>query len=85
MMMMMMTVCDLYAQDVEFGIREGLNVPNHMAGGNDTTLSEGYSSWLAPAWGIFAELQLNSTFSLRLEVEYSGMGGKKDGMQVCPP
>jgi hypothetical protein len=32
----------------------------------------------------FTELQLNPTVSLRLGVEYSGLGGKKDGMQAMP-
>ena len=79
-----LTTCGLNAQDIKFGIRGGLNVPSLMAGGNDTPLSEGYSSRLAPAWGIFTELQLNPVFSLRLGVEYSGMGGKKNGMQAMP-
>ena len=79
-----LTTCVLHAQNVNFGVRGGLNVPNLMAGGNDTPLSEGYSSRLAPGFGIFTELQLNPTFSFRFGVEYSGMGGKKDGMQAMP-
>ena len=79
-----LTVCGLYAQDVKFGIRGGLNLPNIIAGGKNTPVSEGYSSRIAPAWGIFTELQLNPAFSVRLGVEYSGMGGKKDGMQAMP-
>jgi hypothetical protein len=47
-------------------------------------MSDGYSSRIAPGWGIFTELQLNPTVSLRLGVEYSGLGGKKDGMQAIP-
>jgi len=47
-------------------------------------MSEDYSSRLASGAGIFTELQLNSTVSLRFGVEYSGLGGKKDGMQPAP-
>jgi hypothetical protein len=79
-----LATCGLYAQDVKFGIRGGLNLPNIMAGGKNTPVSEGYKSRLAPGWGIFTELQLNPAVSLRLGVEYSGMGGKKNGMQAMP-
>ena len=74
----------LHAQDVKFGIKGGLNVPNIVAGGNNTPVSEGYKSRLANGWGLFTELQLNPAVSLRLGVEYSEMGGKKDGMQAMP-
>ena len=79
-----LSVCGLHAQDVKFGIRGGLNLPNLMAGGNNTPLSEGYSSRLAPGFGIFTELQINPAFSVRFGAEYSGMGGKKNGMQAMP-
>jgi hypothetical protein len=55
-----------------------------MAGDNNTPMSEGYKSRTAIGAGIFTELQLNTTVSLRLGVEYSEMGGKKDGMQAMP-
>jgi len=76
--------CGVFAQDVKFGIRGGLNMPNLMEGSNNTPVSEGYKSRLASGWGLFTELQLNPTVSLRLGVEYSEMGGKKDGMQAMP-
>ncbi|MDR2911531.1 MAG: hypothetical protein LBV47_09265 [Bacteroidales bacterium] len=79
-----LTVCGVYAQDVKFGFRGGLNLPNIMAGNNDTPISKGYVSRMATGAGIFTELQLNQTISLRLGVEYSEMGGKKDGMQAMP-
>ena len=77
-------MCGATAQDVKFGVRGGLNLPNIMAGGKNTPLSEGYSSRLASGWGLFTELQLNKIFSFRFGAEYSGMGGKKDGMQAMP-
>jgi len=79
-----LTICGLYAQDVKLGFRGGLNLPNILAGGKNTPLSEGYSSRLATGWGLFTELQINSTVSFRFGAEYSGMGGKKDGMQAMP-
>ena len=79
-----LTICGLYAQNVKFGIKGGLNLPNIMAGGNNTPVSEGYKSRLAPGWGVFTELQYNTMVSFRLGVEYSGMGGKKNGMQAMP-
>ena len=80
-----LSVCGLHAQDVKFGIRGGLNLPNLMSGGSSSTpLSEGYSSRLASGWGLFTELKINSTVSFRFGAEYSGMGGKKDGIQAMP-
>ena len=76
--------CVLYAQDVKFGIRGGMNLPNIMAGGKNTPVSEGYKSRTAPSWGIFTELQFNPMVSFRFGVEYSGLGGKKNGMQAMP-
>ena len=73
-----------FAQDVKFGIKGGLNLPNITAGGKNTPVSEGYKSRLAMGAGIFTELQLNQLVSFRLGVEYSGQGGKKDGMQAMP-
>ena len=79
-----LTTCGLYAQDVKFGIRGGMNLSGMMAGNKNTPVSEDYQSRLAPGWGIFTELQINPKFSLRLGVEYSGMGGKRNGMQAMP-
>ena len=79
-----LTTSGLYAQDVKFGIRGGLNLPNIMTGDKSTPVSEGYQSRTATSWGLFTELQLNPTVSLRLGVEYSEMGGKKNGMQAMP-
>ncbi len=79
-----MAACGLYAQDVKFGIKGGLNLPNITAGGTTTPVSEGYKSRLAMGAGIFTEVQFNPLLSFRLGVEYSGQGGKKDGMQAMP-
>ena len=74
----------LSAQDVKFGIKGGMNLPNITAGGKNTPVSEGYKSRTAMGAGIFTELQFNQRVSFRLGVEYSGQGGKKDGMQAMP-
>ncbi|MDR3286726.1 MAG: PorT family protein [Prevotellaceae bacterium] len=70
-----------YSQTVNIGLRGGLSIPNVIAGG-DNPLSKGYSSRFAGAGGVFAELDLNKTLSLRLGVEYSGQGGKRNGVQA---
>ena len=78
-----LTASGIIAQDVKFGIRGGMNIAN-MPVAESTPVSEDYQSRFAGGWGLFTELQLNPAFSLRLGVEYSGMGGKKDGMQAMP-
>ena len=75
--------CVLCAQDVKFGIRGGMNMTN-MATAKSTPLSEGYNSRMASAWSLFTELQHNPTVSFRFGVDYSGLGGKKNGLQALP-
>ncbi|MDR0815373.1 MAG: PorT family protein [Bacteroidales bacterium] len=79
-----LSVGTVFAQDVKFGLRAGVNLPNIKSGGKNTPVSEGYSSRLASGIGLFTELQLNPKWSVRLGVEYSGQGGKKDGLQAMP-
>jgi hypothetical protein len=78
--LLLLSLCG-YSQTVNIGLRGGLSIPNVVAGG-DNPLSKGYSSRLAGAGGIFAELDLNKTWSLRLGAEYSGQGGKRNGIQA---
>jgi hypothetical protein len=81
----LLLVCGVsIAQDVKFGIKAGLNLPNITAGGNNTPVSEGYKSRLAMGAGIFTEVQFNPLISFRLGVEYSGQGGRKNGVQAMP-
>lgn len=70
-----------YSQTVNVGIRGGLSIPNIVSGG-DNPLSKGYSSRIAGEGGIFAELGINNYVSFRLGVEYSGQGGRRDGIQA---
>jgi len=70
----------IYSQ-VSIGLRGGLSIPNIVAGG-DNPLSSGYNSRLAGAGGLFGEYELNRTLSIRLGLEYSGQGGKRDGVQA---
>ena len=72
-----------YSQTVSLGVRGGLSIPNIVAGG-DNPLSKGYSSRIAEDGGIFAELGINRHVAFRLGVEYSGQGGKRNGIQAVP-
>jgi hypothetical protein len=78
-------LCSLcnYAQTVSVGVRGGLSIPNIVAGG-DNPLSKGYSSRVAEGGGLFAELGINNCVAFRLGVEYSGQGGKRNGIQAMP-
>jgi hypothetical protein len=55
-----------------------------MPTAKSTPVSDDYNMRTASGFGLFTELQINPAVSLRLGVEYSGMGGKKDGMQALP-
>ncbi|MCL2414901.1 MAG: PorT family protein [Bacteroidales bacterium] len=74
----------LSAQTVTFGARAGVNLSSMMPAGETTPLNDGFDMRIAPNWGIFTELQINPTISFRLGVEYSGLGGIKDGIQAFP-
>jgi len=77
-----------HAQDVAFGVRGGLSIPNLSAGGSsETPLNTGYSSRAGLDAGIFAEFKFSGLFSLQPMLEYSAQGGKKDGLQAftTPP
>lgn len=77
-------VFGLQAQEVAIGVKGGLTIPNITPGGTKTPLSEDYKSRLAWGAGAFADFQFTKTFSLQVGLEYSGQGGKKDGMQALP-
>ena len=65
--------------DLWFGIRGGPSVPRLSGGNND--VSRGYDSILAPNGGLVSEYYLTDRFSLLVEVDYSGQGGERKGMQ----
>jgi len=78
-----LTASGLFAQDVKFGIRGGMNMAGMMVA-KSTPISEDFDMRIAPGWGIFTELKYNQEVSFRFGVEYSGFGGKKKGMQAMP-
>jgi hypothetical protein len=69
------------AQTVNLGVRGGLSIPNIIPM-SDNVLSDGYSSRLAGVGGIFTELGINDMFSVRFGIEYTGQGGKRNGIQA---
>jgi len=66
---------------VDIGLRGGLAIPNIVATG-DNVLSDGYSSRLSFGGGVLTEIGLSNLLSVRIGVEYSGQGGKRDGVQA---
>ena len=69
----------MHAQEWSFGVRGGLSIPHLSGGGNE--VSRGYSSILAPNFGLAAERSFSSRFSILVEVGYSGQGGERKGLQ----
>jgi hypothetical protein len=76
----------LSAQQVSIGVRGGLTIPNLTAGSGAEVnpLNKGYSSRLAAGFGLFADYQVNTCFSIQAMLEYSQQGGKKNGFQAFP-
>ncbi len=70
----------LFSQPIIMGVRGGISIPELKGGG--TPQSSGYSSRLAPNFGVFFNYKFNPEFFLQAEVLYSGQGGKRNGMQA---
>lgn len=68
-----------HAQEWSFGVRGGPSIPRLSGGGNE--VSRGYSSILAPNFGLVVERSFSSRFSILAEVDYSGQGGERKGLQ----
>lgn len=81
---MLLFATSLSAQDVKFGFKAGMNIPNVSVAGTKTPMSEGYASKAAVGAGLFTELKCTDHFYFRFGVDYSGQGGKKDGLQAMP-
>jgi hypothetical protein len=67
------------AEDLWFGLRGGPSIPRLSSGGNE--VSRDYTSRLAPNFGVVAECGLTKGLALQLELNYSGQGGIRDGVQ----
>ncbi|HEY6866549.1 MAG TPA: porin family protein [Candidatus Eisenbacteria bacterium] len=65
------------------GLRAGSSIPNLRAG-NDDPVSTGWSTRVAPYFGVFADFAITPAFSIRPEIAYAAQGGKRDGMQPVP-
>ena len=76
---MVAATCAASAQDLWVGLRGGPSIPRLSGGGNE--VSRGYESRLAPNVGVTAEYFLAGHFSVLTEVDYSGQGGVRKGLQ----
>ncbi len=64
---------------VRLGIQGGLSIPDLTGGNNE--ISQGYTSRLAPNFGITAEFGITNNFSIEPQVNFDGQGGQRNGMQ----
>ncbi len=64
---------------IQIGIQGGLSVPD-LSGGNNE-ISQGYTSRLAPNFGITAEFGITNAFSIEPQVNFDGQGGQRNAMQ----
>lgn len=73
----------LQAQNFTLGVRGGISIPNLTAGGSESNpLNTGYNSRFGPDVAITGELQISRVFSVEAMIEYSSQGGKKNGFQA---
>jgi hypothetical protein len=69
-----------HAQSTWLGLKGGLSIPD-LSGGNGNQLSSDYTSRLAANFGLLSEYKIERHFSIQVELNYAGQGGKRDGMQ----
>jgi len=71
-----------YAQrNIALGLKGGLSIPNLRSGDSDNEWNKNYTSRRGPYFGIMAEFDFSSYFSLQTEVNYAAQGGKRSGIQ----
>jgi len=66
-------------RDFWIGVRGGPSIPQLSDGNNE--VSRGYESRLAPNFGLVGEYFVTDHFSLVSEIDYSGQGGIRRGIQ----
>ncbi|HEV2480396.1 MAG TPA: porin family protein [Puia sp.] len=68
------------AQSPWLGFHGGLSIPD-LSGGGGNAISSNYTSRLAANFGIQADYGITQKFSIDVELNYAGQGGKRDGLQ----
>jgi Outer membrane protein beta-barrel domain len=68
------------AQSIWLGVHGGLSIPD-LSGGNGNALSSNYTSRLAGNFGLQSDFGITKKFSIAVELNYAGQGGKRDGVQ----
>ena len=69
----------VHADEFLLGVRGGPSIPQLSGGGNE--ISRGYDSRLAPNFGVVGEYYFTPRLSLVAEIDYSGQGGVRKGVQ----
>lgn len=64
-----------------FGLKAGLSIPSLSAGQNLNDWNKDYVSRVGPQFGIFANIPLNTNWSLVPELDFAGQGGKRNTLQ----
>jgi hypothetical protein len=68
------------SQTTWLGLKGGLSIPD-LSGGSGNPLSDNYTSRLALNFGVLSDFKVHKNFSLQVELNYAGQGGKRDGLQ----
>jgi hypothetical protein len=78
-----MLATQVSANSLQLGVQGGTSIPNLRDNG-DNELSGGWSTRVAPAFGVFADYGMAQHFAVRTELNYVSQGGKRNGMQPIP-
>lgn len=70
----------IFSQSIALGVNGGVSIP-HLRSSGDNEISKDYASRLAANFGVFADFGITEKFSVKTDIQYSGQGGKRQGMQ----
>ena len=69
-----------FGQETNIGVKAGVSIPN-LSGSDDNVLTKNYKSRKAVTFGGFVEFGINDNVSIQPELNYSGQGGIRNGVQ----
>ena len=73
-----------HAQNLQWGIKGGLSLPNLSSAAGASDVSKGYKTISGPDFAVVADYRIVEKISIEAGLEWSTQGGQKSGLQTIP-
>ena len=80
----LVTVISYVQAQTIIGVKGGIGFPN-LSDDSDNIYTQDFSSITTYSFGIQFDIPVASSFSFQPELQFSGKGGQRDGLQPLPP